>query len=68
MLFKQSPKELFEYQFKAEKNKMNQCSGILTYQSALIYSTDEVLLQRIQSVSVITDIKPANYKLLVQGS
>ena len=47
---------------------MNQCSGILTYQSALIYSTDEVLLQRIQSVSVITDIKPANYKLLVQGS
>lgn len=59
---------MFNYQFNGEKDAMNQCSGILVYQSALVYSNNKLTLRRIASATPITDLDSARYQLLVQAS
>jgi hypothetical protein len=66
--FEESHLSLFNYAFAAPSGTLEECSGILTYESTFLMATIDNLKERIVSYTPMTDITSAKYNLLVLSS
>jgi hypothetical protein len=59
---------MFNYRFGHPEGSMNECTGIVTYQSNYIFAQDPKTKHHMQTVTPVIDLPTLTYNLLINSN